>query len=378
MKFSEVIGQTDVKSRLIQSAKDGRVSHAQMFLGPSGSGKLALALAYAQFLNCTGRFGDDSCGVCPSCVKSARLIHPDIHFVYPTTTTKKVKKDPESKLFAEEWRQFVREGKAYVGLNQWYDFLGVENKQGTIFARDAAEVIRKLSFKAYEGKYKIIIFWMVEKLHISAANKLLKLLEEPPENTLFILIAEESDQILTTVKSRTFQVKVPRIADEALLAAMADYYQLRTADLKHIAMMAHGDWLEALRLYENAEDEKFHFHQYQQWMRLCFKGNVPELIDFCAMIAGIGREKQKSFLAYGLQLFRNSILNNHHLQSLVRLPGEELEFTSKFSPFVNSGNMLQMAELMEEGIRQIERNAHPQILFMDTSLKMIKLLRIKP
>ncbi len=377
MKFSEVIGQQEVKTRLIQSARDGRVSHAQLFWGPSGSGKLALALAYAQYLNCTNISENDSCGTCPSCIKSARLTHPDLHFIYPTTTNKKVKKDPESKLFAEEWRQFVTANKGYVGINQWYDFLGVENKQGTIFARDASEIIRRLNFKAYEGKFKIMIIWMVEKLNPSAANKLLKLLEEPPENTLFILIAEQTEQILTTVKSRAFQVKIPRIQDQELTAALAEHYGLREADIRDIALMAHGDWLEACRHYENADDEKFHFHTFQQWMRLCFKGNVPELADFSANISGIGRERQKSFLNYGLQLFRSSLLNNHQLLKMVRLPQDEMDFTLKFAPFVHHLNLLTMAELLEEGIRQIERNAHAQILFMDISLKMIKLLRIK-
>lgn len=377
MKFSEVIGQQSVKERLIQSVREGRVSHAQLFWGPSGSGKLAIALAYAQYLNCASPSLTDSCGVCPSCVKISKLTHPDLHFIYPTTTTKKIKKDPESKLFAEEWRAFVTEGKGYVGLNQWYDFLGVENKQGTIFARDASEIIRRLSFKAYEGKFKIMLIWMAEKLHVSAANKLLKLLEEPPENTVFLLIAEETEQMLTTVKSRTFQVKIPRIDEDALTMALAATFDVRAAELRHIARMAHGDWLEACKLYENEEDEKYYFHTFQQWMRLCFKGNVPELIDFCSNIASIGRERQKSFMGYGLQLFRHSMLNNNHLAGLVRVAGDEEDFTKKFAPFVNHLNLLNLAELLEEGIRQIERNAHPQILFMDISLKMIKLLRIK-
>lgn len=378
MRFSEIIGQHELKCRLRQSAIDGRVSHAQLFWGPPGSGKLAIALAYAQFLNCTNRTEDDSCGTCPSCLKISRLTHPDLHFIYPTTTNKKVKKDPESKLFAEEWRQFVVGNKAYVGLDQWYDFLGVENKQGTIFARDASEIIRRLSFKAYEGVFKVMIIWMVEKIHHSAANKLLKLLEEPPDNTLFILIAEEQEQILSTVRSRSYQVKVPRIAEEELLEALAQHYDIREAELRDVAVMAHGNWLEAIRLYENAEEEKFHFHTFQQWMRLCFKANVIELIDFCANIASIGRERQKTFLNYGLLLFRNSLLHNHHLLDMIRLPGEELSFTSNFAPFVHHANLIQMVQLMEEGIQQIERNAYAQILFMDTSLKMIKLLKVKP
>jgi DNA polymerase III subunit delta' len=378
MKFSDIIGQKAVKDRLVQSVKDGRVSHAQLFWGPPGIGKLALALAYGQFLNCTAPTPDDSCGTCPSCIKSARLTHPDLHFIYPTTTTKKVKKDPESKLFAEEWREFILNHKAYVDLNRWYDFLGVENKQGTIFARDASEIIRRLNFKAYEGKFKVMIIWMVEKLNITAANKLLKLLEEPPENTLFILIAEEPEQILTTIKSRTYQVKIPRIETDELTKALATFYDCRTAEVSDIAAVAHGNWLEALRLHDNAEEEKFHFHNFQQWMRLCFRKSVSELIDFCANINGIGRERQKAFLNYGLTLFRNALLSNNGLSELVRLTGDEHAFASKFAPFVHHANILEMVSLMEEGIQQIERNANAQILFMDTSLKVLKLLQVKP
>lgn len=377
MRFKQVIGQQEVKSRLVHSVSEGRISHTQMFWGPPGSGKFALALAYAQYLNCTNRQGNDSCGQCPSCVKSQRLVHPDIHFIYPTTTTKKVKKDPESKLFAEEWRSFVLENKGYIGLSQWHEYLGVENKQGSIFVRDATEIVRRLSFKAYEGPFKIMIIWMVERLNITAANKLLKQLEEPPENTVFLLIAEQTDQILTTVKSRSFQVKIPRIDDESLLLALAEARNVRRADIQDVALMSYGNWLEANRLYENEEDEKYNFHQIRQWMRLCFKDNVILLIDFCAGIGGIGRERQKAFLQHGLYLFRNILINKHQLNQLVRLPEDEMDFMTKFAPFVNHHNLPDFTELMEEGIRQIERNAYAPLVFMDTSLKMIHLFKNK-
>lgn len=377
MRFSKVIGQQTLKNQLIQSVSDGRISHAQLFWGPAGSGKLALALSYSQYIFCKNKTREDSCGVCPSCQRVAKLVHPDLHFFYPTTTTKKVKKDPESKLFAEEWRKYVVESKGYVSLQHWYDFLGVENKQGTIFVRDAAEINRLLSYKAYEGETKIVVIWMVEKLHVTAANKLLKLLEEPPDKTLFLLIAEETDQILTTIKSRTYQVKIPRIAESELLAALTTTYDRRQADVKDIVVTAHGNWLEAVRLYENAEDEKENFHHFQHWMRLCYRGAVNELIDFCGVIAGIGREKQKSFLNYGLHLMRNTLMFNHHLSKTVRLPAEESEFTRKFSAFVHHNNIGQISSLFEEGIIHIERNGYAQLIFMDTSLQMITLLKIK-
>lgn len=377
MLFAEIIGQDQVVSKLIASVKESRVSHAQLFLGPGGSGKLSLALAYAQYINCSNRSETDSCGICPSCVKMQKLTHPDLHFVFPTTTTKKVKKEAESDLFMEEWRSFVLANKGYTDAQAWYDHLGVENKQGLINVRDASTIMRKLSFKAYEAEYKVAIIWMAEKLNIQAANKMLKLLEEPPEKTLFLLVAEQQDQLLATVRSRTYLVKVTKITDQAILSALCNRYQCREADASNAAMMANGNWPDAVRYFENTEDEAYNFHTFQHWMRLCFKVSIIELIDFIDTLKGIGRERQKVLLAYALDIFRNSVLLNNQLQQLVRLPSEELGFNSKFAPFVNPVNTLQMASLMEEGIRQIERNGNASLIFSDISFKMMKLLKMK-
>ncbi|MDA3942154.1 MAG: DNA polymerase III subunit delta [Bacteroidetes bacterium] len=377
MQFSQVIGQQAVKQNLIQSVRNHRVSHAQLFLGSSGSGSLALALAYAQYINCSQRTENDSCGVCPSCLKISKLTHPDLHFIFPTTTNKKVKKDPESALFIDDWRGFVTATKAYGNLQAWYEHLDVEKKQGTIFIRDAATILRNLSLKSYEAEYKVMIIWMAEKLNAQAANKLLKLLEEPPAKTLFLLLAEQQDQILPTVLSRTYKVKVPKINDQELLRELCDKHNCREADAHDAVMMADGDWPLALHFFENAEEEKYNFQTFQQWMRLCFKVSVVELIDFVDKLRPLGREKQKTLLAYGLQVFRNALLFNNQLVDLVRLPSEEKSFNEKFAPFVNPANLLQMSQLMEEGIRQIERNGFGPLIFMDISLKMIKLLKQK-
>ncbi len=269
------------------------------------------------------------------------------------------------------------EQQAYIGLNDWFGFIGVENKQGTIYVRDANEIIRKLNFKAYEAEYKVMIIWMAEKINLQAANKLLKLLEEPPDKSLFILIAESQDQILATVRSRSYLVKIPRIADEALIEALCIKYNIRRADAQTAALIAHGNWLEAQRLYENAEDEKYNFQTFQQWMRLCYRAAYVELLDFTATISRIGREKQKSFLHYALQVFRNGLLINNQLDRLVRTADEEREFNRKFSAFVNHKNAMPMVKLMEEGIQHIERNAHAGLLFTDISFKMVRLLKLK-
>lgn len=378
MRFSQIIGQQRVKDQLIQSVNQGRVSHAQLLFGPPGNGKFALALAYAQYLNCEDRRENDSCGTCPSCVKVAALVHPDVHFIYPTATTKKVKKDPESKVFAESWRKYVLSCNAYVSLNEWFNFAEIDSGQGTIYVRDASEINRRLSFKAYEGAFKIVIIWLVEKLHLSAANKLLKLLEEPPENTLFILITEELEQVLSTVKSRSYQIKIPRIEQSELATAVVKQFACSEETAHNIALIANGNWLEAIRLYENAEDEKFNFHTFQQWLRLCFKVEMINLTAFCENIASIGREKQKALFIYGLRHFRNCMLHNHNLIQAIRLPADELNFAVKFSPFLHHNNILQLIQLMEDGIQQIERNVNAQVLLCDTSLQMIQLLKVKP
>ncbi len=377
MQFADVIGQQELKKRLIQSVTENRVSHAQLFLGQPGTGKMALALAYAQYINCRDRSPTDSCGLCPSCVKFKKIAHPDLHFLFPTTTNKRIKKEPESQLFLDEWRQFLLAEKGYVSLHGWFAHIGVENKQGSIYVRDANEIIRKLNFKAYEAEYKVVVIWMAEKINQQAANKLLKLLEEPPDKTLFILIAEQQDNILPTVRSRCYLVKVPRLTDEVLMEALTSNYQLREADVRPAVLAAHGNWLEAQRLHENAEEEKYNFQTFQHWMRLCYKAAVSELLDFAANLSRIGRERQKSFLIYALQVFRNSLLINNQLDDRVRTGPEELDFNRKFSSVVNHQNAAPMIKLIEDSVQHIERNAHAGILFADVSLKMVKLLRKK-
>ena len=378
MLFSDVIGHEDLKERLIQSVRESRVSHAQLFLGPEGSGKMALALAYAQYINCTNRSESDSCGVCPSCKKYMSLTHPDLHFVFPTATNKEVKKDPESDLFIAEWREYVLDNQGYVDLSDWFNKLNIENKQGIINVRDASTILRKLSFKAYESEYKIAIIWMAEKLNMQSANKLLKLIEEPPEKTLFILIAEHQEEILTTIRSRCVMMKVPKLSHQETQQALVQRLGCAEQDAYDAASLANGNWLLARRYANNQEDEKLYAVTFQKWMRYCFKAAVPELIDFVANdIKPLGREKQKEFLEYGLNIFHNSLLFNNNMPDEVMLPTDEKNFTKNFAPFINRKNVTQICELFEESINQIERNANASIVFMDDSFKMSKLLRIK-
>ena len=377
MQFKNVIGQTAVKQRLIQSVRENHVSHAQLFLGPAGSGKLPLALAYAQYILCPNRTETDSCGVCPTCQKVQKLVHPDLHFVVPTNTNKKVKDKPETDLFIEEWREFALKNEGYFSDNDWYAFLDIENKQGYMSVRDAASLLRKLSVKSYEGEYKIAIIWMAEKMRPDTANKLLKLLEEPPEKTVFLLIAEDQEELLATIKSRTALVKIPSIELHEIETALKVRLGCNDKQAHDAAMISEGNWITACHSVQDSEEHKFFFTTFQQWMRLCFRAAYSELIDFSTNIKTLGREKQKELLDYGLRIIRNSLLFNNNLAEIVMLPEDEKVFNSKFAPFVNPANLAQIAELFEEAMRQIERNGNAQIIFTDVSFKMVGLLKKK-
>lgn len=377
MQFKDIIGQEAVKQKLINSVRENRVPHAQLFLGSVGSGTFPLALAYAQYILCPNRTATDSCGVCPSCQKISKLVHPDVHFVFPSAANKKVKKDPESDLFIEEWRNFVLANNAYFDAQSWYQSLDIENKQGYISVRDAATLQRKLNLKAYEGDYKVGIIWMAEKMRVDTANKLLKLLEEPPEKTVFLLIAEDQDELLATIRSRTALMKIPRIENDVLQLALEEKFDCSENEAHDAAMIAEGDWLAACRYVNDKDDEKFFFQTFQQWMRLCFLNAMSQLIDFANNIKTIGRERQKELLNYGLKVVRNAMLINNNLSDLVMLPNDEKNFVTKFAPFINSANTMQINELFEESINQIERNGNAQIIFLDDSFKLVLLLKKK-
>lgn len=377
MQFKDIIGQEEIKSKLIRSVQENRVPHAQMFVGPPGNGKLALALAYAQYIQCQNRSATDSCGVCPACQKMSKYIHPDLHFVMPTSTTKKVKKDNESDLFLEEWREYLQKCEGYANESDWYSFLEIENKQGYISVRDAKTLIHKLNFKAFEGSYKIIILWMAEELRTDTANKLLKILEEPPAKTVFLLVAEEPEQILATIKSRTVMHKTPRIGIDELQNALMERFDTAPEKAHDIALISDGSWITARYLAQDNNDYKYNFMTFQQWMRLCFKSKIAELIDLSNNIKDIGRERQKQFLTYCLAMVHNTLLVNNGLSDRVQLPDDEKNFCINFAPFINNENVTAITSLLSESIDQIEQNAYAPLLFTNLSFKLCTLLRAK-
>ncbi len=374
MRFRDIIGQQETKDKLVRTVKDQRVSHAQMFYGPEGNEKLALAVAYAQFINCTGRGnGSDSCGTCPSCIQFQKLAHPDLHFIFPVATTKKVTGKARSTDFISEWREFLIGNDFHVSLQEWYEYIGIENKQGIISASDCNEIIHTLSYKSYESEYKVMIIWMVEKLFYAAAPKILKILEEPPEKTLFILITEDPEQVISTIRSRTLLVKIPRLQAEDIRDHLKKNYKLGEKEAGIIARQSGGNFKSALNRMQQVEEEQFNFNTFRDWMRYCFGRNIAGLIQFSAEVSRIGREKQKSLLLYGLRILQSGNTLSFTSELPASSSDEEMTFIRKIAPYIHAGNLPAFAELFETAIRHIERNAYSQLLFMDVSLQVLRL-----
>jgi DNA polymerase III subunit delta' len=374
MYFKDVVGQLALKRQLIQNIHNGRVSHAQLFLGPEGSGKLSLAIAYARYLACINPMPDDACGICPSCTKFNKLAHPDLNFFYPVPARTEGGKSLASKDFIPQWRSFIEQSN-YMSLNGWHSFIDIENKQGIISAEDCNEIIRVLGYKAYESEYKIVIIWMIERLYHSAAPKLLKILEEPPEKTLFLLVSENQDQILSTILSRAQLVKVPRLSDEEIEQGLVEKYNCDFGKAKQIAFIAEGNFLKAITLKNNPDIYEDSLVFLRDWLRACFAFNITVIMGYVDDLAKMGREKQKSLLSYGLEIFRQCILVNYHANQLMKVDGEARDFISKFSTVLKPTIAQQITDEFSSAIYAVERNANPKILFTDLSLKTARLLK---
>lgn len=371
MLFSEVVGQQEVKKRLIQSVRDDRISHAQLFLGPEGSGNLALAVAYAQYINCTNRTETDSCGTCASCVKYSKLVHPDLHFAFPVASSSK---DPVSDDYIKEWREIFLINP-YFNPNQWYAAIGLENKQGLISKNESHEILRKLNMKSFEADYKVLIMWLPEKMNITAANKLLKIIEEPPAKTLFILVPENSGMMLSTILSRTQLIKIPKIDDVSLKNYILAHYEYSEQQVNDAANISNGNMNAALRILQSDEENSENFELFTLLMRTCYKRDVLALLDWCEKICSYGRERQKNFLYYSIRLLRENYILNQGVPNLALLTSKENEFSSKFYPFINNQNIHSLFKEMEKAMYHVESNGNDKIIFTDMSLKLIKLIR---
>ena len=372
MRFADIIGQQELKRHLAQSVDRGRISHAQLFTGAAGTGALPLVIAYAQYLNCPHRKDGDSCGVCPSCVKIASLAHPDLHFVFPVN--KQGKKSGEVVLSAEfmpQWRECVASTGGYFTPQQWYDRLDLgKTLRGMISAKEADEIIRRLSFKSFESEYKIMLIWLPETMNDEAANKILKILEEPWEKTVFLLVSERADLLLSTILSRTQEVAVPRLTVEDLMPmAQGDEQQRRNT-----ARLAAGDLIEMRRLAGGEEDEvrRDSFDLFCRLMRLSYNDKHLELIDWADEVATLTREQQRSMLRHAARLLRESYRLHAGLGQISYLWGEEAAFCNKFAPFIGNQNIEYLISEIEQAMRQVSQNGNPRIIFTHFALAVSK------
>lgn len=372
MQFSEITGLSEVKQHLINSVANNHLAHAQLFLGPEGSANLAMALAFATYLNCENRQESDACGKCPACTKSGKLIHPDLHFVYPVSSTKKiVGKDVLSINFINEWRSFAK--NPYGNISDWGNFYGGENKQVNISKGESRQIIRNLSLKAFEGRFKIMIIWMPEYMHPSAANGILKVLEEPPENTIFLLVANDVEKLLTTILSRTQSLRIRAFTDPEVEQFLVEKHFVDTTRARQIAQVADGNLNEALRLLDQTEDDNHKL--FREWMRFCFTKDFSKMIEWADHYQKMNKVSQQTLLKYALTMIRESLISYFSPGSLQRLNGEELEFVKNFSGVMNPDKLEKITNSLNEAYYHLERNANAKILFADLSLQIAGIIK---
>ncbi len=373
MRFSQIPANHSVKQKLIKSVETGRLAHAQLFIGDEGSASFALAWAYIQLLFCQNRTEHDSCGECSSCLKVEKMAHPDVHWSFPVTSGKQ--SQPTSDMYLEDFRALMT-ANPYSTEQQWYQHINADNKQGSISVKEAQELNRKIVLKAYEGSFKVILIWHAEKMHTSTSNKLLKLFEEPPEKTIFLLITPQKEQLLPTIISRFQTVQVHPLRYEEM-DAFFETKHLSAENRSRLASLAQGNINEALNLLQETVTVDQQTSRFQKWMRLCYQAKIAELSDWAEAISKIGREQQKTFLKYALFMVRECLIRNYASDNLQRLKTEEKEFSIKFAPFIHQNNAMDLIENLETASRDIERNANSRIVFNDLSLKLVLLLRIK-
>lgn len=383
MLFREIIGQERVKAQLRKSAQEGLIPHAQLFTGPEGVGKLQLAIAYAQYLACPNRTSEDACGVCPTCLQYQKLQHPDLHFAFPIVKTDAGDVCDD---FFEPFRELLL-NKGYFNLEDWYTALGVETKQGMIYEKESSEILRKLSLKSFGDGYKVMIIWQPEKMNATCANKLLKLLEEPPEMTLFILVSEHPEMLLSTILSRVQQIQIPRLSEEEIIEGLREKaYDLPEAqDLAHIAS---GSYLAAMKLADESGANKKYLEDFIALMRHAYtigkirdpqkKSESLQAIRQWSLEmadAKVGRERQKAFLQYAQRQVRENYIYNLQQPEMNYQTADERAFSKNFAPYINDGNVQQIMEELDKAEQQITQNGNAKIIFFDLCLQFIVLLK---
>jgi DNA polymerase-3 subunit delta' len=367
MLFSDIAGQQSVKEHLVRTVREGRVSHAQLLAGGEGSGSLLLAVAYAQYLNCLDPGEADACGVCSSCVKAAKLVHPDIHFVFPVVKegSRAVSDD-----HIKEWRLFLLEQK-YFNAGQWFDYISGGKKAGMIYADESPEILRKLSMKNYEGKYKVMIIWLPERMNDTGSNKLLKILEEPPASTVFLLVSENPQSLLATILSRAQQLSVPPIETEALTHALSVRYSVSEAEARVAARLARGNYVKAVNNLDATKDQSGFFDLFGLLMRSTYSRKIFEIMRWVDLVAPLSRDKMKAYIDYSVGMLRESYIYNFRQPDLVYLTPMEEAFVQKFAAFITENNVEAMVSELQLAHAHIEQNGNARIILFDMAIKMV-------
>ncbi len=375
MNFSQIPGQEAVIDRLRCSVAENRVSHAMLLYGPEGAGKFAIALAFARYISCESRTAEDACGVCPSCVKYDKLIHPDLHFVFPVIK-KKSGTEPVSDTYISQWRSMVLKSP-WFSLNNWTEAMEVANEQALIPVAEAAEIVRKLSLKSFESDFKIMIIWLPEKMNAETANKLLKIIEEPPARTLFILVSEEDDKLLPTITSRCQHIRIPSISAEALTGHLTNVTGMDPVKASEIAAIANGNMVKAMALARDDDNTGVLLDRFTRLMRTAYTRDIHSLVTWSEETAALGRERQKSFLSYSLRMIRENFVMNFggKEKKMVHLTRDEDSFSLKFHPFINESNINALNREFNLAYAHVESNGNTKMIFLDLALKTMRLIR---
>lgn len=382
MQFKDIIGLEEIKRHLRETVRSGRISHAMLFSGGEGAGALPLALAYAQYVNCRNRTDEDSCGECPECYRMQRMEHPDCHYIYPVNTSKeavatgRADDKPRSEQFLHVWRRIIPETGGYLTEQEWYAALGIENQQGIINKNDANELVRKMGFKSFEGGYKTVIVWLPERLHEAAANTLLKLVEEPPEKTLFLFVSFEPEKIIATIRSRTQTVALPGVPDEVIAQELVSRKDVAPERAEQVAHLAQGSWGAAVRLARSSTVGTTTEHQerFIRLMRLCYQQKYLGLFEWAEEMSPLGREAQKRFCSAALGIVRECYMTGIGMDRIAYTDPAREQFSRNFAPYVSHVTVEDFVAEFELLLAQIRQNGNPRILFTHFAMSICKII----
>lgn len=375
MKANEVIGQQEIWLRLKKMVDEGRLPHAIMLCGPTGCGKLPMALALASYLLCKDKQEDGACGQCRQCAMLRKWEHPDLHFTFPVIKPTGTASDykPYSDEFLKEWRQLLA-NNLYFTLSDWLEMINADNQQPNIPVKESEELTRKFSLKSSQGGYKVSVIWLPERMRTECSNKILKLLEEPPQQSVFIMVSEEPELLLETIRSRCQRIDMRRIDDESIAKALVEKMRIEKDDAHRLARLSNGNWLKALEMLDASNENNLFLEQYQTLMRLAYARDIKRMKAWSEEMAAMGRERQKRYLQYMLRFTRENFMYNFRCDDLNYMTANEEAFASKFAAFINEGNILDITELIERAIRDIMQNANGKIVFFHLAMQMIILL----